>query len=77
MLKINWDEFKEYKKTYHKEADNFETLLNFIKSYYHMRNTMDIYDILSNDELAEMMLQKRDIKDAEGLERYLFRAVHG
>ena len=34
MLKINWDEFKEYKQTRHKKVDNFITLLDFIKSYY-------------------------------------------
>jgi len=75
LLKINWDEFKEYKQTRHKKADNFITLLDFIKSYYHMRSAMDIYDILQYDELAHMMLEKRDIKDAEGLESYLFGRV--
>ena len=75
MLKINWDEFKEYKQTRHKKTDNFLTLLDFIKSYYHMRSAMDIYDILRYDELAELMLEKRNIKDAEGLEKYLFGMI--
>jgi len=75
LLKINWDEFKEYKQTRHKKADNFLTLLDFIKSYYHMKSPMDIYDILRYDELAVLMLEKREIKDAEGLEKYLFGRV--
>ena len=76
MLKINWNEFKEYKKTRHKKADNFLTLLDFIKSYYHMRSAMDIYDILRYDDLAVLMLEKREIEDAEGLERYLFGSAY-
>jgi hypothetical protein len=76
LLKINWDEFKEYKQTRHKKADNFITLLDFIKSYYHMRSPMDIYDILHYDELAQMMLDKRGIADAEGLEKYLFSGMN-
>ena len=72
MLKINWDEYKEYKHSRHKKADNFLTLLDFMKSYYHMKSPVDIYDVLRYDDLALMMLEKRDITDAEGLEKYLF-----
>jgi len=75
LLKINWDEFKEYKQTRHKKTDNFITLLDFIKSYYHMKSPIDIYDILRYDELAQMMLEKRDIIDAQGLEKYLFGKI--
>ncbi len=73
MLNINWDEYKEYKQHTHTEADNFIILLNFMKSYYKMVSPMDIYDTLINDELAKMMLDKRDITDAEGLESFLFK----
>ncbi len=76
MLKINWDEYKEYKQGRHKKADNFLTLLDFIKSYYHMKNPVDIYDFLRNDDLAIMMLEKREIVDAEGLEKYLFSHIN-
>ena len=72
MVKINWDEFKEYKKHSHRD-DNFEILLDFMKSYYNMINPVDIYDSLAVDGLGEMMLEKRDIIDAEGLESYLFK----
>ncbi len=73
MLNINWDEYKEYKKHTHKEEDNFIILLNFMKSYYNMASPTDMYDTLVDDELAKMMLDKRDITDAEGLESFLFK----
>lgn len=72
MIKINWDEYKEYKHHSHKE-ENFEILLDFIKSYYNMTNPADIFESLMNDPLAQMMLEKHDINDDEALENYLFR----
>lgn len=72
MIQINWDEYKEYKRSSHKE-ENFEILLDFIKSYYNMTNPSDIYESLVNDTLAKMMLDKHDISDDEALENYLFR----
>ena len=73
MVKINWDEYKEFKKYAHSD-DNFGVLLSFMKSYYNMINPVDIYDSLAADGLGEMMLEKRSITDAEGLEKYLFKA---
>ena len=72
MAKINWDEYKEYKQ-YSAKKDNFVILIDFIKSYYNMTNPFDIYDILSSDETAQLMLAKRNIKDAEGLENFIFK----
>ncbi len=72
-MEINWEEFKEFKQ-YSVRNDNFETLLDFMKSYYNMMNPMDIYDVLSEDVTAQMMLKKRNITDAEGIEHYLFRS---
>lgn len=76
MVNINWDEFKIFKQHSHKE-DNFTILLDFIKSYYNMNNPTDVYDTLVNDDTAKMMLDKRDIVDAEGLETYLFQLING
>jgi len=73
MLKINWDEFKEYKKGHGKKDDNFIVLLDFIKSYYLLASVKDIYDSLKSDELANMMLNKRDINDIVDLEKYLYK----
>ena len=71
MVTINWDEYKIYKKYSHKE-DNFLILLDFIRSYYNMINTNDIYQTIYSDEIGVLMLKKRDIIDSEGLEKYLF-----
>ncbi len=75
MIRINWDEFKEFKKYRNKKGDNFEALLEFMKSYYNITSPMEMYEVLSYDELAKMMLDKRDITDAEGLENYLFKII--
>jgi hypothetical protein len=72
MIKINWDEYKEHKK-YSVRDDNFEILLEFMKSFYNMNNPSDIYEVFREDETAVLMLNKRDIKDAEDLENYLFK----
>jgi len=69
---INWAEFKEYKK-YSNRNDNFEILLDFIKSYYNMVNPREIYGLLSSDDTAQMMLEKRNITDAEDMENFLFK----
>ena len=72
LITINWAEYKEYKKYAH-GSDNFGMLLDFMKSYYNMTNPRDIYDTLHNDATAQMMLDKRNITDAEGLEVFLYR----
>lgn len=73
MIKINWEEFKEYKQGHGKKDDNFIVLLDFIKSYYNLISVNDIYESLKADELASMMLKKRNIKDAITLETHLYK----
>lgn len=72
MIKINWDEYKEHKK-YSLRKDNFEILLEFMKSFYNMNSPIDMFDTFVEDEIASMMLEKRNIKDAEDLENFLFK----
>ncbi|WP_457746727.1 hypothetical protein [Sulfurimonas sp.] len=72
MIKISWDEYKEHKK-YSVRDDNFEILLEFIKSFYNMNNPSDIFEMLRADDTASLMLEKRHIKDAEDLENFLFK----
>jgi len=72
LVAISWDEYKEHKK-YSVREDNFEILLEFIKSFYNMNNPSDIYEMLRADETASLMLEKRNIKDAEDLENFLFK----
>lgn len=72
---IDWGEFKLFRQASMKEQDNFMMLIDFLKSYYNLFSVYDIFDTLFNDETAKMMLDKRDIKSAEELEPYLFKAV--
>lgn len=70
---IDWSEFKAFRATSTKDQDNFMAMLDFLKSYYKMFSVLDIYNTLKNDETSNMMLEKRNITDAEGIERYLFK----
>ena len=72
MIEINWQEYKEHKK-FTAKSDNFEILLDFIKSYYNMSSPTDIFDMLITDDTAKMMLEKRSIKEPEDLENFLFK----
>ncbi|MEA1983502.1 MAG: hypothetical protein U9N39_08150 [Campylobacterota bacterium] len=70
MIRIDWDEYKEHKKTSVRN-DNFEILLEFMKAYYNANDPIEIYDSLAADDIAIMMLEKRSINDAEALENFL------
>ena len=73
MTRINWDEFKSFKRendNVHKR-DNFALLVEFLKSFYNVNDVYDLYDSLHNDELSNMMLQKRNITSVVILEKYL------
>ena len=72
MIKIDWNEYKEY-KTYSVKNDKLDVVIDFIKSYYNTSNPLDIYESLVNDALGEMMLEKRDINSPEALESYMFK----
>lgn len=71
-MTIDWDAYKEHKQ-HTVRSDNFEIVLEFMKSYYNMTNPHDIYDALKEDDIGQMMLSKRDIADAEDLENILYR----
>jgi len=73
LIDINWDEFKFFKQYSEKKEDNFEVLLDFLKSYYSMTNIKEMYETMANDDIAQMMLSKRDIRCVEELEKHLFR----
>jgi len=72
LAEINWTEYKEYKK-YTTKKDNFEILLDFIKSYYNITSPFEMFYMLDDDETSKMMLDKRNITDAEKLESFMFK----
>ena len=73
MTTINWDEYKDYKQ-YCKQEDKLKMVIGFIKSYYNIISTVDMYEILFEDELGKLLLNKREIIDAIGLENFMFKS---
>lgn len=75
MIHINWNEFKYFKqgRANPESLDNFQLLLEFIKSFYNISNVYDIFDMLRDDELSAMMLEKRGISDPTHLEDFIYK----
>jgi len=72
LTEIDWNEFKEYKK-YNVQDDKLDMVVAFIKSYYNIQNAREIYNMLSVDDIGQMLIEKREIASAEGLESFMFR----
>jgi len=72
LVNIDWDEYKEFKQ-YSVRDDNFEVLLDFLKSYYNLSHSTEIFETLIEDDIAQMMLSKRQISDAQDLEEFLYK----
>ncbi len=73
MTEINWDEFKFFKQYSDKKDDNFEVLLDFLKSRYMMTSPKEMYETMANDDTALLMLNKREINSLEDLEKRLYK----
>ena len=73
MTTINWDEYKDYKQ-YCNQEDKLKMVIGFIKSYYNINSPLDIFEILYEDGLGKMLLDKREIINAEGLENFMFQS---
>lgn len=73
MTKINWDEFKFFKQYSENRSDNFEILLEFLKSHYKMTSPKEMYETMANDDTALLMLNKREINSLEDLEKRLYK----
>lgn len=72
MATFDWNEYKEFKKFSHQE-DKLQIAIDFMKSYYNMVGPREIYEMLAEDDIGMMMLEKRDISDAEGLENFMYK----
>jgi hypothetical protein len=73
LTEINWDEFKFFKQYSDKKNDNFEVLLDFLKSHYKMTSPKEMYETMANDDTAVLMLNKREINSLEDLEKRLYK----
>ena len=72
LINIDWDEYKEHKKTTVRE-NKLEIVLEFLKSYYNMTNPSDIYETLKADDIGQMLLERYDITSDVSLEDTLFK----
>jgi hypothetical protein len=72
LAAFDWDEYKEFKKFTNKE-DKLQVAIDFMRSYYNMSGPVEIYEMLAEDDIGQMMLNKRDITDAEGLENFMYQ----
>ena len=73
MASIDWKEYKEFKEHSNKE-DRLLIAIDFLRSYYNMNNASDMFDMLKNDDVGNMLLERKDITDAEGLENLMFKS---
>jgi hypothetical protein len=71
LATFDWNEYKEFRK-FSSQEDKLKVAIDFIRSYYKLSSTSDLYNMLSNDDIGQMMLAKRNITDAEGLENFMF-----
>jgi FKBP-type peptidyl-prolyl cis-trans isomerase (trigger factor) len=72
LTRIDWDEYKEHKKM-SVQSDNFERLIEFMKSYYNMHNPDELFETLKNDDTAVTMLNKRSITSAASMDQFVDR----
>ena len=72
LIRIDWDEYKEYKKMSVRE-NKLEIVLEFLKSYYNMTNPSDIYETMKADDIGQMLLERNDINNDVDLEDILFK----
>ena len=71
MASIDWNEYKEFKSHTRKE-DRLEILVDFIKSYYNINSPSDMFSMIKDDDIGQMLLERKDINDPEGLESFMF-----
>lgn len=76
MSEINWEDFKFFKQYSDKKNDNFEVLLDFLKSHCKMTSPKEMFEIMANDDTAKLMLKKREMHTLEDLERYLYKGFN-
>lgn len=72
MASIDWTEYKEF-KTHTSKEDRLEILIDFMKSYYNMTTPRDIFYMMKDDDIGQMLLERKDITDSEGLEDFIFK----
>ena len=78
MIEINWEEFKLHKQAKflkENDKDNFDILIDFLRSYYKITSVLEIFETISQDEVGKLMLIKRNLTEIEPFEKYLYKDI--
>ena len=75
VVEFSWEEYKEYKQT-SSQTDKLKIAIDFMRSYYYITNTTEMFDMLHADDIGEMMLNKRKITSAEELENFMYQGFN-
>ena len=78
MIEINWEEFKLHKQAKflkENDKDNFDILIDFLRSYYKITSVNEIFETISQDEVGKLMLIKRNLTEIEPFEKYLYKDI--
>ena len=57
MATFDWEEYREFKKFSGKD-DKLQVAVDFMKSYYNMNSPRDLYNMLNEDDIGQMMLRR-------------------
>ena len=72
MALIDWNEYKEFKSSSVRE-DKLARLVDFLKSYYNATSAREMFEMMQGDDIAEMLLERKDITSVEALEDFVFK----
>ena len=76
MITFNWEEYKEF-RNHTSQTDKLKIAIDFMRSYYNITNPQDMYEMLKQDEVGEMMLDKREIASGHDLESFMYSTFEG
>lgn len=76
MAEFSWEEYKEFRQTT-SQTDKLKIAIDFMRSYYNITNPKDMFHMLAADDIGLMMLNKRNISSADGLESFMYQSFEG
>jgi len=73
LVRIDWQEYRDFRKEKEiaGQRDKFLNLVCFIISFYNIHSYERIYEIIKNDYVGNMMMQKNGINSVLDLENYV------
>ena len=72
MIEFSWKEYKEFKE-HSSQTDKLKIAIDFMRSYYSISSSQEMFNILKADDIGIMMLDKRNINSSESLENFMYQ----